>query len=134
VGDGQKLAADLVRPFNLKHDTVCVKGLQVTVMSLENQTVSFAATSCFSESCGGGTAYRIGPYSVDLCFPDHRLVVECDEMGHGDRDARHIERTGQGLHSDSDSTDPNEAGFDFAIVMRKIQRTHLPLSHSLSRT
>jgi very-short-patch-repair endonuclease len=121
-----KLAADLVETsFNLKHRyTPFVKGLTqvMTVMSLENQTVGFAA-SCFEGVVAVARQHRIGPYSVDLCFPDHRLVVECDEMGHRDRDASY-ERSRESYIKAKGYTvirfDPNEAGFDFAIVMRKI--------------
>ena len=26
--------------------------------------------------------YKIGPYYIDLYFPDYRIAVECDEEGH----------------------------------------------------
>jgi len=32
------------------------------------------------------TQYPVGPYFLDLYFPDYKIVVECDELGHFDRD------------------------------------------------
>lgn len=30
--------------------------------------------------------YRVGTYYIDLYFPKYKLVIECDEFGHSDRD------------------------------------------------
>ena len=30
--------------------------------------------------------FKVGPYFLDLYFPEYRIVVECDENGHSDRD------------------------------------------------
>lgn len=72
--------------YNLKHRYVRVVGSmrQVrTVMSLENQTVGFIV-STFTDLEQMERQHQIGPYSVDLCFVEHKIVVECDESGHKD--------------------------------------------------
>ena len=30
--------------------------------------------------------YTVGHYRIDLYFPEHKIAVECDELGHKDRD------------------------------------------------
>ena len=32
------------------------------------------------------TQYSVDQYKIDLCFPKHKLAIECDEFCHLDRD------------------------------------------------
>ena len=54
-------------------------------MCIENQTIGFIE-NVFNGIIEVKRQYKIGKYKVDLYLPDYKLVIECDENNHIDRD------------------------------------------------
>jgi len=54
-------------------------------MSLENQTIGFIENS-FKDIIKTKRQKSFNNYKVDLYFEDYKLVVECDENDHLDRE------------------------------------------------
>ena len=54
-------------------------------MCIENQTIGFI-TNVFKDIIECKRQYTIGKYKADLCFIDYKLVIECDENNHIDRE------------------------------------------------
>lgn len=54
-------------------------------MCIENQTIGFIENA-FNGIIDVKRQYKFGKYKVDLYFPDYKLVIECDENNHIDRD------------------------------------------------
>jgi very-short-patch-repair endonuclease len=54
-------------------------------MCIENQTIGFIE-NVYKNICKVKRQYIFSKYRVDLYFIDDRLVVECDENNHKDRD------------------------------------------------
>ena len=52
---------------------------------IENQTIGFIETS-YKDVLNVKRQFSIGKYRADLYFIDYKLVVECDEFNHTDRD------------------------------------------------
>ena len=70
-----------------------------------------------------GNDHVMGKYRVDLYFVDHKLVVECDENGHEDRDSlqeqireNYLKEAGNKLIR----FNPNATDFDLSNVLREI--------------
>ena len=53
-------------------------------MSLENQTIGFIENS-FRDVLKIKRQKSFGAYRVDLYFCDYKLIIECDEKNHSDR-------------------------------------------------
>lgn len=66
---------------DVSKDVKCVK----FGMCIENQTIGFISNA-YSNVLNVKRQHVMGKYRVDLYFIDHKLVVECDENGHADRD------------------------------------------------
>lgn len=110
-----------ISSFNLK--TRYDPTLQaLTIMSLENQTIGFIV-ACLDGVVQITRQFKIERYAVDLCFPQHMLVVECDEFGHVDRDES-FEREREKRIIDSGfhiiRFNPNALGFDISKVINII--------------
>jgi very-short-patch-repair endonuclease len=93
-----------------------------TLMTLENQTIGFIA-SCIDGAVDFKREMVIGAYRVDMCLPKHRLILECDEMGHANRDAnaelaRHLFLEGEGY--ELIRFNPNEPEFDISTILRQV--------------
>jgi very-short-patch-repair endonuclease len=91
-------------------------------MCIENQTVGFIENS-FVGSINCKRQYMFGKYRVDLYFPDYKLVVECDENNHDDRN--HIqERIRENYITSLGNTfiryNPNVSSFDLSNVLKEI--------------
>ena len=54
-------------------------------MCIENQTIGFIQ-NCFKDIYETKRQYMIGNYKTDLYFIKNKLVIECDENNHSDRD------------------------------------------------
>lgn len=93
-------------------------------MSLENQTIGFI-TAVFDGVLRMERQMRIATYKVDLCFPDHHIVVECDEMNHKDRDEKY-EATREKCIQEHGYVvirfNPNEKHFNIAPVLCRINK------------
>ena len=79
----------LKNSFNLRNRyiveiTDIVKCLNIG-MCIENQTIGFIENS-YKNILNVKRQYVFGKYKVDLYFIDYKLVVECDENNHDDRD------------------------------------------------
>jgi very-short-patch-repair endonuclease len=92
------------------------------LMSLENQTIGFIASS-LEGVVELKRQMKIGSYFADLCFPERRIVVECDELGHCDRDAGKEHEREEYIRSKGYKIvrfNPNEANFDLSTTLRRI--------------
>ena len=63
---------------NIKQVNVC--------MCIENQTIGFIENA-YKNILKVKRQYKIGKYKADLYFIDYKLVIECDEFNHADRDS-----------------------------------------------
>lgn len=91
-------------------------------MCIENQTVGFIENS-FVGSINCKRQYMFGKYKVDLYFPDYKLVVECDENNHDDRN--HIQELVRENYITSLGNtfiryNPNVSLFDLSNVLKEI--------------
>jgi very-short-patch-repair endonuclease len=103
---------------DVSKDVKCVK----FGMCIENQTIGFIANA-YSNVLDVKRQHIMGKYRVDLYFVDHKLVVECDENGHEDRDTLQ-EQIRENYLNDAGNKlirfNPNARDFDLSDVMRKI--------------
>ena len=99
------------------------------IMSLENQTIGFIA-SAFDGVTAVERQARIGTYKVDLLFNDHRLVVECDENGHANRDVAYEQQRESYIKTTHNMVrfNPNDPAFDMALVLRQINKVLMATS------
>ena len=113
--------------YNLKHRYVPVinntKHINI-VMSIENQTIGFIENS-FKNIIDVKRQYPFDKYKVDLYFPNYKLVIECDENNHNDRNEEY-ERTRENyiisLNNNIIRYNPNDKLFDLSIVLREINK------------
>ena len=91
-------------------------------MCIENQTIGFIANS-FKGILKTQRQYKVGNYNVDLYFIDHKLVIECDENNHTDRnqtDELIREKFIESLGNKIIRFNPNAKNFDLSNVLREI--------------
>jgi very-short-patch-repair endonuclease len=91
-------------------------------MCIENQTIGFIENS-FKDIFNMKRQFKIGKYKVDLYFIDYKLVVECDEFNHDDRDPikeKIREEYILSLGNKIIRYNPNEKNFDLSNVLREI--------------
>lgn len=91
-------------------------------MCIENSTVGFIANS-FDGIVKTKRQQKLGRYNVDLFFPEYKLIIECDENGHIDRDANDEKIREEfliGLGNTVIRFNPSENGFDLSNVLKKI--------------
>lgn len=104
----------IVNNDNVKQLNVC--------MCIENQTIGFIENS-FKGILNMKRQFAFGKYRVDLYFIDFKLVVECDEFNHIDRDPikemireKYILSLGNKIIR----YNPNDKTFDLSNVLREI--------------
>jgi very-short-patch-repair endonuclease len=93
-------------------------------MCIENQTIGFIYNS-YLGSAKCHRQYSFGKYKVDLFFPQHKLVVECDENNHNVRDQQNEKEREEYILSLGNTMirfNPNEPNFDLSNVLSKINR------------
>ena len=91
-------------------------------MCIENQTIGFIENS-FKDIFNMKRQFAIGKYRVDLYFIDYKLVVECDEFNHTDRDEikeKIREEYILSLGNKIIRYNPNQKDFDLSNVLREI--------------
>jgi len=91
-------------------------------MCIENQTIGFIENA-YNSILNVIRQHYIGKYRVDLFIVDHKLVIECDENGHTDRDAVNERIREEFIISTGHKMiryNPNESSFDLSNVLRKI--------------
>ena len=93
-------------------------------MCIENQTIGFIENS-FNDVIKVIRQFFIGKYKVDLYFPEYKLVVECDENNHIDRN-KDDEKIRQDFILSQGKIilryDPNKDNFDLSLVFREINK------------
>jgi very-short-patch-repair endonuclease len=116
----------LKNTFNLRNKYIVNLGeniKQINIgMCIENQTIGFISNA-YSNMLNVKRQFTIGKYRADLYFVDYKLVIECDENGHVDRDSdnekiRELYITSLG--NKIIRFNPNESGFDLSNVLREI--------------
>lgn len=93
-------------------------------MCIENQTIGFIENA-FIGVVEVKRQYIFDNYRVDLYFPDYKLVIECDENNHDDRDIiqeRIREDYILSLGNKVIRYNPNEKTFDLSNVLREINK------------
>ena len=91
-------------------------------MCIENQTIGFIENS-YSNILNTKRQHFIGKYKVDLYFIDNKLVIECDENNHTDRDAIQEKIREEYIISLGNKIirfNPNTHSFDLSNVLREI--------------
>lgn len=124
----------VLNSFNLKNRylPVIMNTSNVNIiMSLENQTIGFIENS-FNGVIDTKRQYIFNSengekvkYIVDLYFPLHNLIIECDENNHNYRDLIYEKERENYLLSKGNSIirfNPNDAYFDLSIVLKEINK------------
>jgi len=99
-------------------------------MCIENQTIGFIENS-FKGIIECRRQYPIGTYRMDLYFPAYRLVVECDEHNHADRDPEYEKTREEYILAQGNQLiryHPNAPDFDLSNVLRDIHKVILRIS------
>ena len=112
--------------FNMRNRYIVDVSKEVKIvkfgMCIETQTIGFIANA-YSHVLNVKRQHVMGKYRVDLYFVDHKLVVECDENGHADRDPLQEQIREDYLKSCGNKIirfNPNTPGFDLSNVLREI--------------
>ena len=93
-------------------------------MCIENQTIGFIENS-YKDILNIKRQFNIGKYRVDLYFIDYKLIVECDEFNHIDRDEikeKIREEYILSLGNKIIRYNPNQKDFDLSNVLREINK------------
>jgi very-short-patch-repair endonuclease len=93
-------------------------------MCLENQTIGFIENS-FQDVVDTKRQYIFDKYKVDLYFPEYKLVIECDENNHDDRNPNEEKIREEYILSLGNSMirfNPNDSKFELSIVLREINK------------
>jgi very-short-patch-repair endonuclease len=91
-------------------------------MCIENQTIGFIENS-YNNILNVKRQYAFGKYRADLYFIDYKLVVECDENNHEDRNPileKIREDYIKSLGNKIIRYNPNTSSFDLSNVLREI--------------
>ncbi len=93
-------------------------------MCVENQTIGFIENA-YSNVLKIKRQYVFHPYKVDLYFIHYKLVIECDENNHIDRDPKDEivrEKYIISLGNKIIRYNPNEPTFDLSNVLKDINK------------
>jgi very-short-patch-repair endonuclease len=91
-------------------------------MCIETQTIGFIENT-YSNMLNIKRQYAFGKYKVDLYFIDYKLVIECDENNHDDREPINEKVREEYIKSLGNKIiryNPNTASFDLSNVLREI--------------
>jgi very-short-patch-repair endonuclease len=113
--------------YNLRNNYIVkisdtVNYISPICMCIENQTIGFICNS-YGNIIETNRQHKIGKYKVDLYFPKYKLVIECDEKGHVDRnpvDEINREEYIISLGNKIIRYNPQENGFDLSNVLQRI--------------
>jgi len=117
----------LKNSFNLRNRYLVnindnVKQINSIGMCIENQTIGFIENS-YRNILNIKRQYSFGKYRVDLYFVDYKLVIECDENNHSDRDTFQEKIREEYIISLGNKIirfNPNDDSFDLSNVLREI--------------
>jgi len=118
----------LKNTFNLRNKYIVnindnVKEINLC-MCIENQTIGFIENS-YKDILNTKRQYLIGQYRADLYFIDYKLVIECDEFNHKDRDILKEKLREDYIISLGNKIiryNPNEKNFDLSNIIREINK------------
>ena len=110
--------------FRTKYLVTASEQIQVVKfpMCIEAQTIGFIENA-YSGACAMSRQFQIGPYRVDLCFTNDKIVVECDEYGHSDRSVAGEVAREEFINNRGYTIiryNPNKPGFDLSDVLNDI--------------
>lgn len=91
-------------------------------MPIENQTIGFIENT-YNNIFNIKRQFSIGKYRVDLYFIECKLIIECDEYGHRDRDVFEEQKREEYIQSLGNKIiryNPNEQNFDLSNVLKII--------------
>ena len=91
-------------------------------MCIENQTIGFIENS-YKNILNTKRQHYIGKYRVDLYFIDYKIVIECDENNHNDRDPEKEKSREDYIISFGNKIvryNPNDITFDLSNILREI--------------
>lgn len=94
------------------------------LMNIENQTIGFIENS-FKNVIDVRRQYSFGKYRVDLYFTSARLIVECDENNHKDRNENYEKEREDFILSQKNTIiryNPNDKLFELSLVLREINK------------
>ena len=122
-----ELAYDLLKnSYNLRNRYIVDVSDQVKCvnigMCIETQTIGFIEKA-YNATLNVKRQYAIGKYRVDLYFIDYKLVIECDENNHTDRDSIHETVREDYIISLGNKIiryNPNTSSFDLSNVLSEI--------------
>lgn len=103
-------------------------------MCIENQTIGFIENA-YGNMLNMKRQYIFGTYRADLYFIDYKLVIECDENDHVDRDPiqeKVRENYIRSLGNKIIRYNPNVKGFDLSNVLREINAVLFSKENMLS--
>lgn len=115
--------------YNLRNRYITTISDNISVVSsinmcIENQTIGFI-WNCFNEITSLKRQYKFNKYMVDLYFLDYKLVIECDEYGHADRDPTYEKTREEYIKSFGNKMirfNPNIKNFDLSNVIKDINK------------
>jgi very-short-patch-repair endonuclease len=94
------------------------------LLPIETRTVN-VIINAFQDIFTCETQRFIGTYRYDLCIIEHKIVIECDEFGHKDRNIEY-EKTRDKYMIDNDYTvirfNPNTSNFNIISVINIINK------------
>jgi very-short-patch-repair endonuclease len=122
-----ELAYDLLKnSYNLRNRYIVDVSDQVKCvnigMCIENQTIGFIEKA-YNSILNVKRQYIFGKYRVDLYFIDYKLVIECDENNHIDRDSIQEKIREDYIISLGNKIiryNPNTSSFDLSNVLSEI--------------
>ena len=94
------------------------------IMSVENKTIEFIM-KVYQDIFEMHRQYRFGTYFVDLYIPKLKLVIECDENNHVDRDATFEEKRTRYIENQGCKFvryNPNDDSFKIELVLNQINK------------
>jgi len=118
----------LKNSFNLRIKNIINIASNIKVINLvlpiENQTLNFIENT-YNGIIETIRQFQINRYKVDMYFPKYKIIIECDEFDHTDRDKNYEIEREQYLISLGNTIirfNPNEKGFDLSNVLQKINK------------
>ena len=116
----------LQNSYNLRNRNIVEISQNVTVtkiiLPIETQTIGFIENT-YINCIETFRQFSIGTYRVDLYFPKYKIVVECDEFDHTDRDKIYESTREKYIISLGNTMiryNPNEPNFDLSNILNKI--------------
>lgn len=111
------------RNRNIANMSKNIKVIKI-IAPIETQTIGFIENT-YKDCIETIRQFKINTYCVDLYFPQYKIIVECDEFGHNDRDPTYESNRENYLISLGNTMiryNPNEDDFNLSNVLNQINR------------